>query len=196
MSESPPKVTLVQIEPQAVSSDLALARAVVRRDRKATAEFVQTYSGPVYQYVRRRLAPDFSAVDDTVQETFLAAWGQLAAFRGDASLKTWLLGIARHKVEDHYRSRLRERLASEEESAEIVSSAPLPDQWLDDRRTEERARRILDSLPEHYRLALRWRYWEKRSCQEMAASTGRSEKAVERLLARARDLFRKRWTHE
>jgi DNA-directed RNA polymerase specialized sigma24 family protein len=49
------------------------------------------------------------------------------------------------------------------------------------------------TLPEPYRLALLWRYWEKRSTQEMAMRTGKTEKAIERLLARAREMFRERW---
>jgi RNA polymerase sigma factor (sigma-70 family) len=63
----------------------------------------------------------------------------------------------------------------------------------DRRRTEQRARQVLAELPEHYSVVLQWRYWEKRSAREMAEATGRSEKAIERLLARAREQFRRRW---
>ena len=55
--------------------------------------------------------------------------------------------------------------------------------------------RVLQGLPESYRLALIWRYWEKASARDMALKTGRTEKAVERLLARARAEFRERWNH-
>ena len=53
---------------------------------------------------------------------------------------------------------------------------------------------VLEDLPEHYSAAFQWRYWEKRSARQMAEATGRTEKAIERLLARARDEFRRRWT--
>jgi DNA-directed RNA polymerase specialized sigma24 family protein len=46
------------------------------------------------------------------------------------------------------------------------------------------------TLPEPYRLALLWRYWEKRSTQEMAMRTGKTEKAIEGLLARARERWK------
>jgi DNA-directed RNA polymerase specialized sigma24 family protein len=55
---------------------------------------------------------------------------------------------------------------------------------------------VLASLPEAYSLALLWRYWEKRSAQEMAERTGKTVKAIERLLARAREMFRERWSNE
>jgi DNA-directed RNA polymerase specialized sigma24 family protein len=48
-------------------------------------------------------------------------------------------------------------------------------------------------LPESYSLVLLWRYWEGRSAREMASATGKTEKAVERLLARARTRFRELW---
>jgi len=89
-------------------SDRDLVAEVLRKDRKATAEFVARYADHVYSYVRRRLIPRADLVEDLVQEVFLAAWENLEKFRGESALRTWLLGIARHKVEDHYRKRLRE----------------------------------------------------------------------------------------
>jgi len=55
--------------------------------------------------------------------------------------------------------------------------------------------RVLAGLSEQHRLALIWRYWDKASAREMALKTGKTEKAIERLLARARAEFRERWNH-
>src|SRR5436853_5170172 len=90
------------------ADELKLVADVLRKDRKATGEFVACYTDCVYSYVRRRVMPRPEAVEDLVQETFLAAWQNLEKFRGEAGLRSWLLGIARHKVEDYYRRRLRE----------------------------------------------------------------------------------------
>ena len=130
-----------------------------------------------------------------MQKVFLLAWEHLSEFRGQGSLEAWLLGIARHKVADLYRERLRKLISLDEESEEVPESAVLPewDESLDRERLQERTMRAIAALPEHYRLALLWRYWEKRSAQEMAARSGKTEKAVERLLARARNQFRREW---
>jgi DNA-directed RNA polymerase specialized sigma24 family protein len=64
---------------------------------------------------------------------------------------------------------------------------------LDAARAEEKTRQILERLPAAYSAALQWRYWEKRTIREMAAQTGKTEKAIERLLARARTTFRRLW---
>jgi DNA-directed RNA polymerase specialized sigma24 family protein len=50
-------------------------------------------------------------------------------------------------------------------------------------------------IGEKERLALLWRYTENLSTREMAQNAGKTDKAIERLLARAREHFRRRWNH-
>ncbi len=180
------------------NEDAALVAGVLRKDRKATAEFVARYSDLVFRYVRSRLDSQTGQIDDTVQEIFLAAWRDLQNYRGESSLQAWILGIARHKVEDHYRSIIRQA-----ESLDGVDEEELPavpgtglEASIDRARLAEKTRRILNSVPANYRAALLWRYWEQCSARDMAARTGRTEKAIERLLARARHQFQKRWNDE
>jgi RNA polymerase sigma-70 factor (ECF subfamily) len=179
-------------------ADSLLVSAVLRKDRKATAEFVARYSDSVYRYVRARLSPRMDLVEDTVQETFLAAWEHLSSYRGTSSLQSWLLGIARHKVEDHYRSVLRQPdLLSDLRDDDLSEDGDLAiESTMDRKRLQEKIRRVLAELPRPYSVALLWRYWEHRSAREMAEQTGRTEKAIERLLARARSQFREKWEHE
>jgi RNA polymerase sigma-70 factor (ECF subfamily) len=180
----------------AIARDEALVRAVLARDRKATAEFVARYADKIYSYLRHRLLPRADLVEDFAQEVFLVAWRSLDQYRGEAPVDDWLLGIARHKVEDHYRAKLREPVDLPEENDLELSFNPHWDELLDRQQLQERTQKVLSSLPEAYSFALLWRYWEKRSTRDIAALTGRTEKAVERLLARARELFKRRWNDE
>ena len=178
------------------SEESILLDAVLKKDRKATAEFVSRYADPVYGYVSQRLAPRADLVEDVVQEVFLVALQKLDTFAGKSSVLGWLLGIARHKVEDLYRARLREPeplSAVEDKSKSDPGALPEFDELIDRARAQEKTQRILARLPEAYGLALLWRYWEERSTKEMAAQTSRTEKAIERLLARARAHFRRLW---
>jgi RNA polymerase sigma-70 factor (ECF subfamily) len=181
------------------NEEAILLDAVLKKDRKATAEFVSRYADPVYGYVSQRLAPRADLVEDLVQEVFLVALQKLDTFAGKSSVLGWLLGIARHKVEDLYRARLREP----ESFAEIEDTShsglidlPEFDELIDSARAHEKTQRILARLPEAYGLVLLWRYWEEHSTREMAAQTGKTEKAMERLLARARAQFRRLWEGE
>src|SRR5688572_30434542 len=92
------------------SGERELIASILRNDRKAAARFVAAHIDAVYGYARHRLAPRLDLVDDVVQDVFLAALNGLATFQGQSSLRTWLLGIARHKIEDVYRRRLRASL--------------------------------------------------------------------------------------
>jgi len=176
-------------------SDRELVAEVLRKDRKATAEFIGRHADCVYAYVRRRLIPRVELVDDLVQEIFLSAWENLDKFRGESPLRNWLLGIARHKVEDHYRQRLRDLqfLEEDEISQNEATNFEYAEEMLAQRQASQRTWEILVSLPEIYGVILLWKYWEERSLREIAEKTGRTEKAIERLLARARHQFKKRW---
>jgi RNA polymerase sigma-70 factor, ECF subfamily len=175
------------------ATDQALAQAVLARDRKAIAEFVLLCSDPLYRYVRSRLQPRLEFVDDLVQDVFLTAWRSLPQYRGQAPLKSWLLGIARHKVEDHYRDRLRDLALPEDASETVIEPSPGVEFVLDQAQSAATISAILAALPEGYRVALLWRYWEQRSADEMASLTGKTPKAMERVLARARQEFRQQW---
>ena len=70
------------------------------------------------------------------------------------------------------------------------------DDELDIETRRRKIQQVLRSLPETYGSVLLWRYWEHRSAAEMAERTGKTVKAIERLLARARSQFKRRWLDE
>jgi RNA polymerase sigma-70 factor, ECF subfamily len=182
----------------AKSDEHELIASVLRKDRKAAARLVAGHIDAVYAYARHRLAPHADLVDDVVQDVFLAGLKGLAAFEGQSSLRTWLLAIARHKIEDIYRQRLRTALALDWDSAEDEPAAdeiPL-DEQIDKARAGAKTRHILERMPQRYALILLWRYWEQRSARDVAAAIGTTEKSVERLLARARAKFKELWLKE
>ena len=70
---------------------------------------------------------------------------------------------------------------------------PIIEEHLDNEAQQQKVEAVLTALPQAYKLALLWRYRDNRSAREMAQLAGKTEKAIERLLARARESFRKRW---
>jgi RNA polymerase sigma factor (sigma-70 family) len=158
-------------EPPPVGTDeRALVAAVLRKDRKATAQFVAAHIDAVYAYTRHRLTP-----------------------------RTWLIAIARHKIEDLYRQQLRSSVAFDELDVvdeQLLSELTSLDEQIDTARVRAKARYVLARMPERYGLILLWRYWEQRSTREMALAIGTTEKSVERTLARARTRFKELWLRE
>lgn len=50
---------------------------------------------------------DFGTAEDLVQDTFLSSWNARDSFRGDCTERTWLTGILKNKIIDHYRKTAR-----------------------------------------------------------------------------------------
>jgi len=74
----------------------------------------------LFRVARRQLHSDEQA-EDAVQETLLAAIVAQARYAGDASPRTWLTGILKHKIVDLIRKQLREvALPCDEEGEEAV----------------------------------------------------------------------------
>jgi RNA polymerase sigma-70 factor (ECF subfamily) len=67
----------------------------------------------LFKYAVFRLR-DNTAAEDAVQETFLAALRAYEKFQGRGSERTWLVGILKHKVVDHFRRAVREAPLGEE----------------------------------------------------------------------------------
>jgi RNA polymerase sigma-70 factor (ECF subfamily) len=99
----------------------------------------------------------------------------------------WLIGVARHKLADHWR-----RVAREERGLRLVhdSEPDVDDPW-DEQLDALRARQVLDSLGPHHRAALTLRYVDGLGVPEVAGHLGRSVHATEALLVRARAAFRR-----
>lgn len=171
-----------------------LVQAVLAKERKSTAQFVELCSDWIYGFVRRRLMPRAELVEDLMQEILLAAWQALPNYRQQSSLRSWVLGIARHKLDDYYRRRILETdLPEEDDESEQLTLTPAFEEELDSAAQQERIEKTRAEMPEAYSLALLWRYRDEKSAREMAQLTGKTEKAIERLLARARQSFRRRW---
>lgn len=107
----------------------------------------------VYRYVCSRLAPQIDRADDVVQEVFLAAFQNLNAYRGEAPLKSWLIGIADHKVKDFYRQRqcAPEPLETVAQNPEAESVTQDLEEKIDTELARKKVRDMLMKLPETYR---------------------------------------------
>lgn len=68
---------------------------------------VDQYADCLFRYALLHVR-DRSLAEDMVQETFLAALESHGGFAGQSSLKTWLMGILKHKIIDHFRKTWRQ----------------------------------------------------------------------------------------
>ena len=137
----------------------------------------------VYGYLLPRCANE-AVAEDLTAETFLAAVDALRRDSAPEVTVAWLVGVARHKLVDHWR-----RQAREERALRWGGDPPAEDDW-DERLDALRAREVLELLGAHHRAALTLRYLDGLPVAEVAAHLGRTVHATEALLVRARAAFR------
>ena len=149
----------------------------------------------VYAYLVSRNGGDVALAEDLTQQTFIAAIDQRARYDGRSDTVTWLCGIARHKLADHFRAIERdERRQMRLEVREIELQADARREFgLEDRSL---IAEILRSLPASQRAVLVFVVLDDLPVAEAARLLGKSRGATESLLFRARDSFRRAYGAE
>ncbi len=152
--------------------------------------------GEVYGYLRARCR-DHALTEDLTADTFLAAVGQVQRNAVDEVTVAWLIGIARHKLLDHWRRTAR-RPATSPLDDEVLppGASPLTVGGLNGEETwdavldRQRVGAVMHELGPHHRSALVLRYYDGLPVPEVANHLGRTVEATETLLVRARRRFR------
>lgn len=152
----------------------------------ALLDLYDTALPQVYGYLlprcgRRALAEDLTA------ETFLAAVEAVRKKPPPELSVAWLIGVARHKLADHWR-----RVAREERGLTVLDGVAqdVTEDPSDERLDALVAREVLATLGAHHRAALTLRYLDGLSVPQVAEHLGRTRQATEALLVRARAAFR------
>jgi RNA polymerase sigma-70 factor (ECF subfamily) len=144
----------------------------------------------VYGYFIRRCG-DRGTAEDLTSDTFLAAMDAARNKTQDPPPITiaWLVGVARHKLADHYRRR-HDRFTTP--VAEVPEPITGEDNW-DAHLDRIVAESVLARMSESHRLVLALRYLDDRSVPECAEVIGRTVHATEALLVRARRAFKQQY---
>jgi RNA polymerase sigma-70 factor (ECF subfamily) len=174
----------------AEQDDLQLVAASKGGDQDAFAQLVQRYQRRVFNLVYRMLQ-QYEEANETTQETFLAAWQGLPAFRGDARFATWLYRIAYNcslkQLEQRKRDKaLQVALEAEQDDAKLV------DTEMDVRDRQALVREHLSHLPTKYRIVLILRHLQDMTYEEMAEILTMPIGTIKTHLFRARNLLKER----
>ncbi len=159
-------------------------------------------AGPLYRFCYYRVGQDQHLCEDVVQETMLRAIAQLHQYdpaRSDGDIIVWLIGLARNEVRRALTWRdggkKLQDLWARMDSDLLGLYGMLDRQLFDDelvsrQETRQMVNATMSQLPCKYGQALEAKYVQGQSVRDIAAAGGKSEKAVESLLSRAREAFR------
>lgn len=167
---------------------MSVMAATTRNDH--AAELMRIYDtavDEVYRYLRARCGQRHLA-EDLTADTFLAAVGQVHRRAVEEVTVAWLIGIARHKLMDHWR-----RVARRPETTlddELPEHGIVADETWSAVIDRQHVGAVMAELGAHHRSALILRYFDGLPVPEVADHLGRTVHATETLLVRARREFR------
>jgi RNA polymerase sigma-70 factor (ECF subfamily) len=169
-------------------SDHDLVALAVSGDRGAFAALVGRHQARVFR-LARALTDDHHEAEDVLQQTFLSAWQALGGFRGEASVRTWLLTIAKNAAWQARAKRAREPIDDVPiDDLGLLAGWGQADPETIASRAQERA--LLEAafarLAPEERQVLVLRDLEGVSGEETAAAIGTSLAAMKSRLHRAR----------
>ena len=160
---------------------------------RAIRQLFERHGPAVLRYCRDSLRDDALA-DDVQQQVFIEAFRDLRNFQRRASMKVWLLAIARHRVLDAAKKRRSARNYFAEGTAvgEAADAAPAPGEALDEARLLEALLAAVDELPDGTRMAVVLHYEHGLTFAEIARLCRERPGTLCARVARALPLLRRR----
>lgn len=98
---------------------LKAAKPLATRTGEDPCDWLERHGDLLYRFALARV-DDTHVAEDLVQETLLGAWRSREHFDGRSTLRTWLVGILRRKLADHFRKAGRETA--------LLQASAVPDQ--------------------------------------------------------------------
>ena len=175
-------------------------------------DWVRLYTKDLYAWALRKTS-DRELSQDLVQETFLAAAESIASFKNESQPKTWLYGILKNKIAEHYRKSLRQNITITLPSDEIAtffsangrwekSAEPQPWQGEAENLTDLPAfNKVFDGCIEHLpavmNACIRLKFLDEKKgeqiCQELGLTTTNYWQLIHRAKLQLRDCLEKYW---
>lgn len=141
-------------------------------DRRAGATLFERHYPAIARFFHNKV--DDGVRDELVQNVFLACLQSPAAFRGDASFKTYLFGIAHHLLNDHLRARCRKNRREDVDIDvhSIIDLGQSPDRPIVEYQEQRALLEALRRIPVGYQVVLELHYWEQLTAAEIGLTLG------------------------
>ena len=169
--------------------------ALKRREPAAWGSLYDRHCRETYGVIFHLVHGDRALAEDLHQELWLAVLDGIDGYDpGRGSLRSWIFGVARRRVALHWRRRglLPTAGPDEEDLGEpLPGESLLPEEVMEQMERAAAVRAALLAMPEDRRNVLVGKYVEGLPVDQIADRMGKTPKAVESLLTRARDQLRR-----
>jgi len=173
-------------EAATAKSDIELLDDWRDGDTRAGNELFNRHFDSVCRFFANK-APN--EVDDLIQRTFLACVEGRDRYRGDASFRGYLFGVARNILRRYYRDKRYHDARFDPLVASVHDFGPGPSLLVADKREQELLLAALRRLPMDHQITLELYYWENMSGSELAQVLDIPEGTVRGRIRRAKQLL-------
>lgn len=134
---------------------------------------IKKYKQKIYWHIRR-LVLDHDDADDLVQEVFVKVWKNLAGFRKDSQLYTWIYRIATNEsITFLNRKKLKNNISLDELNQDLADTLE-GSTYFDGDKAQMKLQKALLTLPEKQRLVFNMKYFDDLKYEEISAILGTS----------------------
>ncbi len=169
-----------------LSQEKLLLSQLRQGDSRAVKLWYQKYHQLLLRFALKKTS-DITIAEELVQETFINALKSLNLFREKSSLSTWMISILSHEIADYYRKIYAKRAIRVLPLSDLLLGEPVADSH----EVSHKVLKVLHQMVDSHQELLLLKYADGRGVKEIAAELGRSVKAVESDLFRARIEFRR-----
>jgi RNA polymerase sigma-70 factor (TIGR02943 family) len=183
-------------------------------EEKILENWVRQYTNDLFNWAYHKTS-DYQSAEDIVQETFLVAAENIERFRNESQPKTWLFGILKNKIAEHFRSKLKhpQIQIENEESFELFfdkngswNKSSRPDEWdinedqlFDNGDFNKIFEHCMNNLPAQWFSCISMKYLEEKNstlvCQELGLSTTNYWQILHRAKLQLRECLEQHWFH-
>ena len=138
---------------------------------------VEKYSSRLYWHIRRLVILHEDA-DDALQNTFISAWKNMADFRNESSMYTWLYAIATNESLTLINKRKRNAAASLDDIGSYLAGSLEGSSWFDGDAAQIKLQNAILQLPEKQRIVFNLKYFDEMTYEDMSKVLKTSEGAL------------------
>ncbi len=148
-----------------------------KQQKEAFAHIVSLYGEKLYWQIRKMVL-DHEDANDLLQNTFMKAWLNLAYFRGDAKISTWLFKIAINEcITFLNRQRTMNNISINDTDTYLLERLK-GDEFFDGDEVQLKLQKAILKLPEKQRIVFQMKYFNEMKYDEMSEILGTSVGAL------------------
>lgn len=128
---------------------------------------VERYKTDIY-YAVRRIVISHEDANDVTQNVLIKIWRHLGKFRGDSSLRTWILRICMNESLTFIERRKKLLNLYDEDYATYTLKTAAEERFISSDKIEQLLREAIARLPEKQRIVFTLRYYDETPYEEMS----------------------------